>query len=87
MANRVRARPFLQRLIRTTLAPIDHPTTLNRCPLLPLQTQRHKTSKHPKGFQTPTREDLSELRERVQEFAREPSLLSCLKCHHLAYPF
>lgn len=31
---------------------------------------RHTSSKHPKGFEPPTRSDLAELRERVQEFTR-----------------
>ena len=31
---------------------------------------RHASSKHPKGFEPPTRSDLAELRERVQEFTR-----------------
>lgn len=32
--------------------------------------QRNASSKHPKGFEPPTSEDLAELRERVQEFTR-----------------
>ncbi|CAG9940801.1 unnamed protein product [Clonostachys rosea f. rosea IK726] len=31
---------------------------------------RHHSSKHPAGFEPPTSEDLSELRERVQDFTR-----------------
>lgn len=31
---------------------------------------RNGSSKHPKGFEAPTSEDLQELRERVQEFTR-----------------
>lgn len=31
---------------------------------------RNASSKHPKGFEAPTSEDLAELRERVQEFTR-----------------
>src|ERR1700726_4782626 len=31
---------------------------------------RYASSKHPKGFELPTSADLSELRERVQEFTR-----------------
>ncbi|KAK2589837.1 hypothetical protein QQS21_012485 [Conoideocrella luteorostrata] len=34
-----------------------------------VQTRLH-SSKHPKGFEAPTNEDLDELRERVQEFTR-----------------
>ncbi|KAJ0377685.1 hypothetical protein COL26b_004156 [Colletotrichum chrysophilum] len=34
-----------------------------------LQSRRH-SSKHPKGFEAPSESDLSELRERVQEFTR-----------------
>lgn len=35
----------------------------------PMQARLH-SSKHPKGFEAPTQEDLEELRERVQEFTR-----------------
>jgi isovaleryl-CoA dehydrogenase len=43
-----------------------------RTPIALLQTQprRNHSSKHPKGFEAPSRADLSELRERVQEFTR-----------------
>jgi hypothetical protein len=34
-------------------------------------SQRFYSSKHPKGFVPPTQEDLTELRERVQEFTRK----------------
>ncbi|KAH7316537.1 acyl-CoA dehydrogenase/oxidase [Stachybotrys elegans] len=37
---------------------------------LPTAQQRLHSSKHPKGFEPPTSEDLDELRERVQEFTR-----------------
>ncbi|TKA68606.1 hypothetical protein B0A49_06013 [Cryomyces minteri] len=37
---------------------------------LSFQISRPASSKHPKGFTAPAREDLEELRERVQEFAR-----------------
>jgi isovaleryl-CoA dehydrogenase len=40
-----------------------------RVPLSAFQ-RRNASSKHPKGFEPPTSEDLSELRERVQEFTR-----------------
>jgi isovaleryl-CoA dehydrogenase len=33
-------------------------------------SKRHASSKHPKGFEPPTPADLTELRERVQEFTR-----------------
>ncbi|KAF2703786.1 aromatic compound dioxygenase [Pleomassaria siparia CBS 279.74] len=33
-------------------------------------TRRHASTKHPKGFVPPTQDDLTELRERVQEFTR-----------------
>lgn len=41
-------------------------------PQVSLATFQHRnaSSKHPKGFEPPTSEDLVELRERVQEFAR-----------------
>lgn len=38
--------------------------------LLPTIHQRNASSKHPAGFTPPSYEDLSELRERVQEFTR-----------------
>lgn len=34
--------------------------------------QRAASTKHPRGFVAPTVDDLAELRERVQEFTREP---------------
>lgn len=34
--------------------------------------QRAASTKHPRGFVPPTTDDLAELRERVQEFTREP---------------
>ncbi|KAK9414227.1 putative Isovaleryl-CoA dehydrogenase 2 [Seiridium unicorne] len=37
---------------------------------LPALQVRHHSSKHPKGFEPPSSADLSELRERVQEFTR-----------------
>lgn len=37
---------------------------------LPALQVRHHSSKHPKGFEPPSAADLTELRERVQEFAR-----------------
>ncbi|KAK4152368.1 acyl-CoA dehydrogenase/oxidase [Chaetomidium leptoderma] len=37
---------------------------------LPLQQRRNASSKHPKGFESPSPGDLAELRERVQEFTR-----------------
>jgi Acyl-CoA dehydrogenase, N-terminal domain len=41
-------------------------------PQVSLSTFQHRSasSKHPKGFEAPTSEDLAELRERVQEFTR-----------------
>lgn len=38
--------------------------------ILPHIQQRNASNKHPKGFEPPSYEDLSELRERVQEFTR-----------------
>jgi isovaleryl-CoA dehydrogenase len=38
--------------------------------LVPAIQCRHASSKHPKGFETPSSSDLDELRERVQEFTR-----------------
>lgn len=46
-------------------------TTSSPRRVLPAALQvRHHSSKHPKGFEPPSAADLSELRERVQEFAR-----------------
>lgn len=42
---------------------------------LPIRGQRWIATKHPKGFYPPAREDLEELRERTQEFARKHVLL------------
>ena len=41
-------------------------------PRIPISTFQHRnaSSKHPKGFEPPTTADLTELRERVQEFTR-----------------
>lgn len=39
-------------------------------PTFTLQQRRNASSKHPKGFEPPSPADLSELRERVQEFTR-----------------
>ncbi len=41
-------------------------------------SRRAGSSKHPKGFIAPTTEDLTELRERVQEFTREYALPSVM---------
>ena len=38
---------------------------------LQVNTKRAASSKHPRGFVLPTAEDLTELRERVQEFTSE----------------
>ena len=46
----------------------------------PLQVniKRAVSSKHPRGFVPPTAEDLTELRERVQEFTSEiPNSTAC----------
>jgi isovaleryl-CoA dehydrogenase len=47
-------------------------TRLSLRPRLPISIlqQRHASSKHPEGFEAPTSADLTELRERVQEFTR-----------------
>ncbi|KAF2175770.1 hypothetical protein K469DRAFT_743182 [Zopfia rhizophila CBS 207.26] len=42
----------------------------HQTPLAPLIIRRHASSKHPKAFVPPTKSDLDELRERVQEFTR-----------------
>lgn len=57
-------------------------------PISTFQQQRHASSKHPKGFQAPTREDLAELRERVQEFTRReiPEELAAKTDHSNAFP-
>ena len=38
---------------------------------LQINTKRAASTKHPQGFVPPTAEDLTELRERVQEFTSE----------------
>ncbi|KAF3167543.1 hypothetical protein TWF106_000636 [Orbilia oligospora] len=58
------ARPAFRSLQRTCAA-----TPLTRT-LLPACTARHASTKHTPNFKMPTSEDLAELRERVQEFAR-----------------
>ncbi|KAI1337201.1 isovaleryl-CoA dehydrogenase [Xylariaceae sp. FL0016] len=54
--------------------PSVSPTTPRPSTLLPpavtLQRRTYASSKHPQGFEPPTASDLSELRERVQEFTR-----------------
>lgn len=48
-----------------------------RKPLVQIPTLRTVSTKHPKGFVPPTEEDLTELRESVQEFTSEsPYVLS-----------
>jgi len=42
-----------------------------RPPTAQLTIRRAASTKHPKGFVPPTWEDLTELRERVQEFTSE----------------
>ena len=39
---------------------------------LHIAAQRAASTKHPRGFLPPTADDLTELRERVQDFTREP---------------
>ncbi|KAE8442607.1 hypothetical protein EG329_003030 [Mollisiaceae sp. DMI_Dod_QoI] len=58
------------RCIRSAVA---HPAlrSFSRPPVLVSAFQcRHASSKHPKGFEPPSSSDLTELRERVQEFTR-----------------
>ncbi|KAF2803383.1 uncharacterized protein BDZ99DRAFT_512158 [Mytilinidion resinicola] len=54
----------------------------------PLNTRRAASSKHPKGFVPPTKEDLNELRESVQEFTRReiPEDLAQKTDHTNAFP-
>lgn len=58
---------------RTALLPLSS-ISIHAAPasasILSQQTTRSASSKHPKGFVAPTPDDLEELRERVQEFAR-----------------
>lgn len=64
-ALRTLSRPVRCSLISATKAPA--PTSL----ALSSQARRHyASSKHPQGFEPPSSADLSELRERVQEFTR-----------------
>lgn len=49
--------------------PALRPVVARRLPAFNLQTRLH-SSKHPKDFEPPAPEELSELRERVQEFTR-----------------
>ncbi|KAG9255453.1 acyl-CoA dehydrogenase/oxidase [Emericellopsis atlantica] len=61
MSLRTLARPALRAHMRTQLRPaLVAPITQTRC----------HSQKHPKGFTAPAQEDLEELRDRVQEFAR-----------------
>jgi isovaleryl-CoA dehydrogenase len=55
-------------LLRSLVRPLCHV----RAPIrtISITSQRYASSKHPKGFEPPTPADLSELRERVQEFTR-----------------
>lgn len=46
---------------------VDTGRCLHIC-ITPLNIRRAASSKHPKGFVPPAKEDLDELRERVQEF-------------------
>jgi isovaleryl-CoA dehydrogenase len=39
-------------------------------PAISVTTRRNASSKHPKGFEAPSQDELNELRERVQEFTR-----------------
>lgn len=61
-----RASRSLSRLLARpdTRLPIQQSLSFN------LQSRRANSSKHPNGFSPPTPEDLHELRERVQEFAK-----------------
>lgn len=54
-------------LSRRALRPISQ---LKLQSFTPITQSRPASSKHPKGFVPPTRSDLAELRERVQEFTR-----------------
>ncbi|CAK7203401.1 hypothetical protein SEUCBS139899_006134 [Sporothrix eucalyptigena] len=55
---------------RLTSRTLSSPSIAISASLAIRQQSRSVSSKHPKGFVPPTQEDLEELRERVQEFAR-----------------
>ncbi|KAI2615045.1 isovaleryl-CoA dehydrogenase [Hypoxylon sp. NC1633] len=73
-AFRALGRPTRQSLCRCTrIPPTSTPSpVLVPAPVLSLspQTRHYASSKHPQGFEPPSSADLSELRERVQEFTR-----------------
>lgn len=58
----------IARSIKTTIRPFGRSKPR---PFI-LMVQRAASTKHPRGFVPPTNDDLAELRERVQDFTREP---------------
>ncbi|OTA99259.1 hypothetical protein M426DRAFT_325299 [Hypoxylon sp. CI-4A] len=60
----------LSRPTRQTLLSATKPTILSPLSSSSPRTRHYASSKHPQGFTPPTTADLSELRERVQEFTR-----------------
>lgn len=61
---------LIRRLARPLARPLSSLTCQSSIFISNTHQQRHASSKHPNGFESPTRSDLAELRERVQEFTR-----------------
>lgn len=64
--------PHVARSITNTIRHVGR----SRPRLFHTTVQRAALTKHPRGFVPPTTDDLAELRERVQEFTREPGRAS-----------
>jgi isovaleryl-CoA dehydrogenase len=56
--------------LRTLRSLSSRPTVHLKSTISSLLQNRHASSKHPHGYEAPTSSDLTELRERVQEFTR-----------------
>lgn len=69
--------PFVARALTNTIRQIgrSRPTSTQWI------VKRAASTKHPNGFAPPTAEDLTELRERVQEFTSEPRPTPVESCH------
>ncbi|CAK7267667.1 hypothetical protein SEPCBS119000_002670 [Sporothrix epigloea] len=64
-------RPLAQSAITSSCRRLTPRAAATAIPVYAVQQQsRYASSKHPKGFTPPSADDLEELRERVQEFAR-----------------
>ena len=62
--------PYIARTITSTIRQVGRSSPRPRP--IHVTVQRPASTKHPRGFVPPTVDDLAELRERVQEFTREP---------------